>query len=163
MFTNLVSAALSNLSLTLFVLAMILTIVQWSTHQRLSSYEILFRWTTLLPLGLAGIYGFAMHGFFPEFTAHTIGWSNSPFQFEVAVANLGFGMIGLLAYRASYGFRLASVIGNTCWLWGDATGHIYQMITKHNFANGNAGSWFWMDLIIPMILIICMVKLKTRY
>jgi hypothetical protein len=163
MLTTFVSTLLSHFSLTLFLLALLLTVIQWSTHQRLSSYEILFRWTTLLPLGLAGLYGFIMHGFFPDLAAHTIGWSNSPFQFEVAIANLGFGLIGVLAYQASAGFRLATVIANTCWLWGDASGHIYQMITKHNFTSGNAGSWFWMDLIIPMVLMLCLAKLKTRY
>jgi hypothetical protein len=147
MLTTFVSTLLSHFSLTLFLLALLLTVIQWSTHQRLSSYEILFRWTTLLP----------------DLAAHTIGWSNSPFQFEVAIANLGFGLIGVLAYQASAGFRLATVIANTCWLWGDASGHIYQMITKHNFTSGNAGSWFWMDLIIPMVLMLCLAKLKTRY
>src|SRR3990167_7609111 len=90
-----------------------------------------------------------------------IGWQNSPFQFEVAVANLGFGMIGILSFRASYGFRVATVMGNTFWLWGDATGHLYQMMVNNNLTVGNAGSWFWMDIIIPLVLLVCILRLNS--
>lgn len=151
----------SQLNVVLLVLAIIIIVIQVKinkNHYPLS--EIVYRWITLLPVGLLGIYTFIVHAFFPEYAAMEIGWQNSPFQFEVAVADLGFGLIAAFAFRASYGFRLASVIGNVCWLWGDAVGHIYQMMSHHNFAPGNAGSWFWLDVILPLILIICIIKLR---
>ena len=158
--------AFENCSLVMLVLAIILAIfdriINAFRQHRLSSSEILFRWIVLLSIGVTGLYSFAMHAFFPDLTAAAIGWSNSPFQYEVAVANLGFGLIGVLSFCASYGFRSATVIGNLCWLWGDAVGHIYQMIDKHNFAIGNAGSWFWMDVLVPLILLICIMKMKDK-
>lgn len=80
-------------------------------------------------------------------------------KFEVATANLVFGVMAVLAFRANYGFRMANVISNVCWLWGDALGHIRQIITMHNFAIGNAGSWFWVDILLPLILTILIKKL----
>ena len=161
-----ISYMLMNFSLVMFVAAIILTILDRVVcairHHQLSGYEILFRWLALLPLGVTSLYAFVMHAFFPVFTAATIGWSNSPFQFEVAVANLGFGLLGVLAFSASYGFRAATVIGALCWLWGDAVGHIYQMVSNHNFAVGNAGSWFWMDVLIPLLLLICIIKMGKK-
>jgi len=153
---------LSNFTLALFILALTLVFLQkmvLDKNVRLS--ESLYSWVTLLPLGIGGLYGFVMHAFFPDFTAATIGWQNSPFQYEVAMANLGFGLVALLAFQASYGFRLANVIGITCWFWGDAVGHIYQMITQHNFTIGNAGSWFWMGVICPFVLITCILRLRN--
>ena len=38
----------------------------------------------------------------------------------------------------SRGFRLATVLGITVWFWGDAAGHIYQMVAKDDFSPGNA-------------------------
>ena len=163
MFASIIQWVFANFGLALFIAALVISMIQWSTHHRISSYEIFFRWIVLMPLGCTAIYAFIMHAFYPDFTAQTIGWANSPFQFEVAMANLGFGVIAILSFWASYGFRLATVIGNACWLWGDAVGHIYQMYSQHNFTTGNAGSWFWMDLIVPLVLIICLSKLKTRY
>jgi len=84
----------------------------------------------------------------------------SPFQYEVGMAGFGFGVMAILSFNANYSFRLATVIGLVCWLWGDASGHIYQMIVHQDFMLGNAGTWFWMDLVLPFILIICIFNLR---
>ena len=161
-----VSFALMNFSLSMFVLAILFflfdRLIGAFRQQALPGYTMLFRWLALFSLGITGLYAFVMHAFFPDFTASVSGWSNSPFQFEVAVANLGFGLLGVLAFSASYGFRVATVIGNLCWLWGDAVEHIYQMIINHNYAIGNAGSWFWTDILVPLILLICIIKMRKH-
>ena len=159
-----ISLILGNFGVTMLVIAIIFILIHGLTGRGLSNSEIIYRWIAFFAVGLTGLYTFIIHGFFPDVAAVNIGWAPSPFQYEVAMANLGFGLIAVLSFKASYGFRLATVIGVTCWLWGDATGHIYQMITAHNFAPGNAGSWFWLDIILPIILIICIINLKpVRY
>lgn len=162
MLLNSITWVLSNFTLALFILAIILVILQkafFTKHVRLS--ESLYSWITLLPVGIGALYAFAMHAFFPDFTAAIIGWQTSPFQYEVAMASLGFGLVALLAFQASYGFRLANVIGLTCWLWGNTIGHLFQIITQHNFSANNAGSWFWMDIVCPLILLICIFRLRV--
>jgi hypothetical protein len=52
-------------------------------------------------------------------------------------------IIGLL-------FSLAAIVGPGLFTLGAAAGHIYQMLTEHNFAPGNAGIIFYMDIIIPL-------------
>jgi hypothetical protein len=44
-------------------------------------------WMLLLFVGIGGVYGFLSHGFMGDIAAKEIGWANSPFQWEVAVAN----------------------------------------------------------------------------
>jgi hypothetical protein len=34
---------------------------------------------------------------------------------------------------------------------GAAGGHVYQMITVHNFAPGNAGIIFWSDIVLFLL------------
>ncbi len=72
----------------------------------------------------------------------------------MGIADLVQGVLGLLAFRASRDFRRAATIGVAVWLWGDAIGHVHQMIVAHNFAPGNAGSWFWSDLLVPAVMIV---------
>jgi hypothetical protein len=153
---------LQNFGLAMLIVAIVIIVLNKLLAPQQFLYEIIFRWIILLPLGFTAIYAFIMHAFFGEISAAIIGWHNSPFQFEVAMANLGFGALSILSFKADYHFRLAAVIGNTCWLWGDAIGHIYQMIIQHNFSIGNAGSWFWLDVLMPMIIIICILKLKEQ-
>ena len=65
-----------------------------------------------------------------------------------------FGVLGVVgAFSKSRGFRLATVLGVTVWFWGDAAGHIYQMVAKDDFSPGNAGTWFWLDVISPAVLL----------
>lgn len=115
----------------------------------------LFAWLLLLPIGLTGIYTFITHVFFPEMSAREIGWEVSPFQFEVGIADLTVGVLGVLAFRGNYSFRLAAAIGAILWYGGDAIGHVRQMIVAHNYAAGNAGPWFWTDVLVPLLLVVC--------
>ncbi|KTC66262.1 Uncharacterised protein (plasmid) [Legionella adelaidensis] len=152
----------ANLGLVLFICSLLFILIHRIINKRLLFSEIAYRWISLMPLGLTAIYAFIMHAFFPVFTAATIGWQDSPFQFEVAMANLAIGVIAILSFKASFDFRLATVIASTCWLWGDAVGHIYQMIVHQNFTIGNAGSWFWMDILVPLLLIISLFRLRVQ-
>lgn len=159
---NSIAWILSHFSLVLLIAGVFCAFAQkiLQGDRSPSLLELLYRWIAFLGLGINGCYTFVMHGFFPDFTAATIGWQNSPFQYEVAIANLALGLLGLLSFYAGFGFRLAALLGNTCWLWGDAFDHIYQMIAQHNFTLGNAGSWFWMDICIPIVLWICLIIIK---
>ena len=66
----------------------------------------LLRYVLVFPLGLLGLWGFVGHVFFPAQSAASIGWADSPFQFEVGVANLGLGLASLYAVyeKADKGF-----------------------------------------------------------
>lgn len=150
---------LSNFSLAMFFLAVIFIFFHRLFSHRPPA-EIIYRWIAFFPLGLTGIYAFIMHAYYPDVSAMSIGWKVSPFQFEVAVADLAFGLLGILSFCASYGFRLATVLGSAIFLWGDAIGHINQMLVYKNYSPANAGSWFWMDVLIPFILFLCVIKLK---
>jgi hypothetical protein len=161
MFADGIAWLLANFSLSMFILAVIFIVIHRSViKDRIAESEIVYRWVALFALGFTGIYAFIMHAFFPSFTAMAIGWLPSPFQFEVAVADLAFGLLGVLSFRASYGFRLATVIGGACSLWGDAILHICDILRHQNYTVGNAGPWLWMDILVPLVLIICIMKLK---
>ena len=79
-----------------------------------------------LYVGLVGIYTFALHCFWPELAAEGIGWSNSPFQWEVGIANAVIGVLGLLSLKASRRFRSAVIVAAVIWFLGDGVGHMYK-------------------------------------
>src|ERR671923_249560 len=147
--------ALSNFTFNLLVIGLICSAVSlmrqprpWSNGQIV---EALLSYFLLFSIGVSYVYNFIMHVFFGAFTARFIGWADSPFQAEVGFASLGFAAIGFLAFRDNARLRLASVVGPTCFLWGAAGGHLYQMIIARNFAPGNAGVIFYTDILIPII------------
>lgn len=160
---HVVEFVLSNFALSMFGVAAFFMLLHWMvTLGRVSQYEIVYRWTAFFAVGVTGLFAFVMHAFYPAMSAEAIGWAPSPFQYEVAMADLGFGLVAILSFNASIGFRLAATFANACWLWGDASGHIYQIFVARNYAIGNAGSWFWMDLLLPLILFLCVAKLNSN-
>jgi hypothetical protein len=105
-------------------------------------------------VGLGGLFAFAGHTLMADQVATQIGWpTGSPFQHEVAVANLAFGVLGILSIRFRQDFWLATSIAYTVFLLGAAAGHIREMLVKGNFSEYNAGaSLFIGDVFIPLAL-----------
>lgn len=163
-YADYIQLALSNFGLTMFVLAVFFIMLhKLIVRNRLSDYEVVYRWMALFPMGLTGIYCFVIHAFYPELADANIGWPYSPFEYEVAIANLGFGVMAVLSFNTTFGFRLATVIGNVIWLMGNAVQHINLMIAQGNYNIGNAGSWLWLqDLVLPLIMLMCINGLSKR-
>ncbi|HEY4166192.1 MAG TPA: DUF6790 family protein, partial [Reyranella sp.] len=109
----------------------------------------LLAWHVFWAIGVGYLYNFVMHAFFGRLSASFIGWADSPFQFEVATASLGFAVVGFLAAFRSYDLRLAAIVGPSLFTLGAAAGHIREMLERGNFAPGNAGVIFYMDILIP--------------
>ena len=148
-----IALILSNFDLMMLGLAVVFIILhRLKVGHHLALAEISYRWLAFFALGCTGCYAAFMHAVFPVLAAAGIGWHTSPFQFEVAMANLAFGLLGICSSHASFNFRLATVVGASIWLWGDALGHLYQLMKYQNLSIGNAGSWLWVDLCLPLLL-----------
>lgn len=103
--------------------------------------------------GFASIVSFFMHFFFADRVAQSIGWeAGSPFQLEVAGANLAVGLLGFGGFWRR-DFWLPYVISKTAFLWVAGITHIFDLINRGNLAPGNAGSTLYMDFIWPLIYI----------
>jgi hypothetical protein len=146
---------MSNFTLTFLVIGLIASAIAFwakpAPRSRAQLIEALFSYFLLFSVGFSFLYNFVMHVFFGAMAARFIGWADSPFQAEVGFASLGFAAVGFLAFRGDHGLRSAAVVGPSLFLLGAAGGHIYQMITAHNFAPGNAGIIFWTDILVPAI------------
>ena len=146
---------LSNYSLTFLLMGFVTSTVAIIKAAKSANFgvivEKLLAWFVFFNIGVSNFYNFVMHGFFGKMAAAFIGWSDSPFQFEVATASLGFAVVGFIAAFRSFDLRLAAIVGPSVFTLGAAIGHIREMVTAHNFAPGNAGIIFYMDFVIPLI------------
>lgn len=155
MIASVIKLLLSNSTVTLLVLGLLFSLValyrQREGVTKRAVIEALSAYFFLFSVGIGYLYNFVLHVFFAEFSAAFIGWANSPFQLEVGFASLGMGVAGILAFKQGLAFRLATFIPPGLFLWGAAGGHIYQIITQHNLAPGNAGTILWTDILLPAI------------
>ncbi len=110
----------------------------------------LLAWYVFFNVGVMFFVNFIFHVFFGQVAAGFIGWADSPFQLEVGTASLGFSAAGFIAAFAGFDRRLVAVIAPSLFTLGAAAGHVQQMVTNHNFAPGNAGAVFYLDILIPL-------------
>lgn len=112
-------------------------------------------------VGLNGLIGFAGHAFIPDEIAESIGWpKGNPFQFEIAVANLSYGLLGVLCLWFHGSFWVATGIGSSIFLLGAAYGHITEIVNKGNLAPNNAGAILYADIFIPVIVLSLLLARK---
>jgi Family of unknown function (DUF6790) len=144
---------ISNYALSFLLLGLIVgAVAAWRAPQRPgATVEALFAYYLLFALGFSFLTNFVMHVFLQQTASRFIGWAPSPFETEVGFASLGFALVAFLACKGSYGLRVGAVVGPAIFLWGAAGGHVYQMVTAHNFAPGNAGAVFYTDIVVPLI------------
>ena len=146
---------LGNFTVTCFVLGLVASGIAIARHPRPVPrpyvYEQLLRWFLFFSIGVSMLFNAFMHVVFHEMIARLIGWDDSPFQIEVGLASLGFAVVGFIAWRRGWEVRLAAIAGPACFLVGAGIGHVYQILTTHNMAPGNAGTILYTDFLIPAI------------
>lgn len=151
---QIISYILSNFPLTFTVLGLLVAGLQIlktpAPRAPGSSAETVLRWFMVFGIGVTYFYNFICHVFFGEMAAKFIGWAQSPFQAEVGLASLGYALLGFMAFRPHRALRVGTVAAVSCFMLGAAVGHIYQIITAHNLAPGNAGGMLWYDVLLPL-------------
>ena len=105
-------------------------------------------------VGLMGLLTAYAHVFRPVQTSASIGWSTSPYEYEVGMADLTVGVLGALCLVFRGEFWLATAIANAVWLLGDAVGHVRQMVLYNNHAENNAGLFLALEFIMPAVILI---------
>lgn len=125
--------------------------------------ELLLLYLLAVNVGIGGILAWYGHTFMAAEIARKIGWQpGSPFQFEVAVADLSWGVCGVLCIWLRQNFWAATGIGSSVFLLGCAFGHIRQIFQQGNMAEYNAGPVLWIgDLGVPVaILVLLLIRSK---
>ena len=155
MIEQMIAAVVSNYPLTFFVIGLVVAGMAIARAPRPITgamvVDRLLAWYVLFNIGVMYLVNFVFHVFFGQMSAAFIGWADSPFQFEVGTASLGFSIAGFIAAFGNFDRRLIAIIGPSIFTLGAAVGHVYQMVTAHNFASGNAGVIFYTDIIIPLV------------
>lgn len=104
-------------------------------------------------VGLMGLFTAYFHVFEPGRASASIGWAPSPFEYEVGMADLTMGVLGVLCIVFRREFWLATAIGNAVWFLGDAVGHVREMTLHNNHAKNNAGIFLVFEFAVPILML----------
>lgn len=129
------------------------------------SVNIFLGYYVVIGVGIQGLVSAVYQLFFPKIVASYVGWPYSPFLLEVGMANLSYGILGIVSIWFREGWRTATAVGYAIFLICAAIGHIVSIVTTGNWSLGNAGPTLWIDILLPIalfILLILRLILKKR-
>ena len=116
------------------------------------AYTLLLYFFAII-VGAHGFMCFLGHTLKADEIAKYIGWpAKSPFQYEVACANLACAVMGILCIWIRGAFWLATAVGYSVFLISAGIGHIREIVKNKNYSPGNAGVPLYTDFIYPIIL-----------
>lgn len=122
-----------------------------------NALRLMFFWY----VGLSFTYSGIMHILLGPMVAASIGWTQSPFQFEVGLANLSVAALGFMAcFKPERYFQLGAMIALSIFSIGAGVGHVYQLLTQHDHAIDNAGTTLYIDIIAPLVMLVLWWKIK---
>jgi len=120
--------------------------------------EVTLLYLLVIGAGVAGLLAFVSHAFYAASTARSIGWQpGSPFQFEVAVADLSYGVLGLMCIRRRGPFWLATGVATSVFFLGCDYGHLYDALVNDNDAPNNYGLINLFEIVWPAAVLILLV------
>jgi hypothetical protein len=107
--------------------------------------------------GVLGIVGGLGHiGPYAPQIADSIGFAQSPFQWEVGWADMAVGLIGVLSICNRGSFLTAAVIAMAVLYWGDAVGHVMQLVAHGNTAPNNVWT-IPTDILLPLAAVALLI------
>lgn len=148
---------IAAIPIALYAIALVLGLSGVALPFASASLSPLSQWMLFLSLGIHSLWAAFAHAVFTERVARSIGWPKSPFQLEIAGANLGIGLSAIAASVLGPAAAWTVVLMAASFLWSAAAIHIHSMIRSGNFAINNAGPIFWWDILTPLTLLIALI------
>ena len=163
--SNFPGAAKIMFALIIYLLAVpigLINLIRNKNSERAKRLESFIVVMIFFQAGVGGLFGFVGHVFRPDQTAAYIGWpAGSPFQFEIGMANLMIGVLGILSIWFRGEFWLAATIGQSIFYLGCAVGHILQQLNG-DMAPGNTGILLYFGDIFAPLSVFALVLLHRH-
>jgi hypothetical protein len=165
--TGLIAFFAGDYFVTFTLVALVVGLVAAARHRRGGGHDTwrtLLDWYVLWGVGVSNVVNFIFHSVLGDFSAEQIGWAQSPFQFEVALASLGMGIAAIAVFprRTGWWAKFAATIPSSVFLFGAGIGHIHQSLATGNSAFGNAGPILYSDLILPVWAVVLLVLARAE-
>lgn len=107
-------------------------------------------------IGLESLVVFILHTWFPDATTATAGWAATPLIYQLGIVNLSFGILGFVSLLSSIGFKTATTLGYSIWLFGIGIGH-WIFIMKGITDPANIDFVLYTDLVVPLIFMVLLM------
>ena len=111
---------------------------------------------TVMTAGVEGVIGFVRHFFLYKADMKRLGWETDrpDWVWEVGFANLGFGLMALLAVFAGFGVKAQALVllGYALYLFQAAMLHLYRYLTDET----RSPARLWRAVMLTLVIVVMM-------
>lgn len=122
--------------------------------------EYILLYYIVIGIGIQGLASGIMQTFYSNSVTQYVHWPFSPFMLELGLANISYGILGILSPWMNRGWQTATAFGYALFLLFTGMRHVIEIIEK-GVNPGNSGSFMYVDNILSYILFLLLI-LKYR-
>jgi hypothetical protein len=129
--------------------------------ERGKKVDLLLSYYLFIGVGIQGVSTGLLQMIKPQMVVSFVEWPYSPFLIELGMANLAFGILGILSLWLNNSWKMSAAIAYGLFLLFTGIGHIINILRKGTHP-GDAGAFLWSDLFVPIALSI-LITLQRRH
>lgn len=118
--------------------------------------EYILLYYIVIGIGIQGIASGIMQTFYSNAVTQYVHWPFSPFMLELGLANISYGILGILSPLMTRGWQTATTFGYALFLCFTGMRHIIEIAEK-GVNPGNSGSFMYVDIILCLIFFILLI------
>jgi hypothetical protein len=115
--------------------------------------EYILLYYIFIGIGLQGFASGIMQTFYSNSVTQYVHWPFSPFMLELGLANISYGILGIVSPWMNRGWQTATAFGYALFLLFTGMRHVIEIIEKGTNP-GNSGAFMYVDNILSCILIV---------
>lgn len=115
--------------------------------------EMLLVYYLFISVGIQGLFTGIFQIAFPDNVVDFLQWPYSPFLDELGLANISFGVLGILSLWQDKGWKSATAIGYGLFLFMTGLYHLIE-IFHTGMEPAHMGGFLVSDLLVPVALFI---------
>jgi len=124
--------------------------------------DIILLYYLVISVGIQGISTGLWQVLNPLLVAEFLQWLISPFLLELGMANIAFGILGIVCPWMDRGWRTATAIGFGAFLLLTGILHVVRLM-QYGYSYGDGGGFLLSDILIPFILLALVILTKEPY
>lgn len=107
----------------------------------------------VIGIGIQALASGIMQIFFSSSVSQYVDWPFSPFMIELGLANISYGILGLLSPWMKRDWQMATTCGYALFLLFTGMRHVIEILEK-GVNVGNSGSFMFVDILLSFILFV---------
>lgn len=118
--------------------------------------ETILLYYIFIGIGIQGLASGIMQTFYSNSVTQYVHWPFSPFMLELGLANISYGILGILSPWMSRGWQTATAFGYALFLSFTGMRHVIEVLEKGT-NSGNSGAFMYVDIILSFIFFVLLV------